>query len=129
MGDKENGVRCFGFHLQGRPKQVPLTATKPVKSFTPKPVPSTPDTPYRDEDTKPRNEAHLTQAEMQQDESVMAAIPPVATSGLKTSATNPADYPGVFTQYPTQGFKIVKQRGTANYLTDATSGNRFHGIL
>lgn len=109
----------------GSSKVSSPAAAKPVKSFTPKPVPSTPDTPYRDEDTKPRNEAHLTQTEMQQDESVIAAIPPVATSGLKTTSTNPADYPGVFTQYPNQGFKIVKQRGTANYLTDATSGNQF----
>ena len=106
-------------------KVTSLSATKPVKTFTPKPVPSTPDTPYRDEDTKPRNESKISQVELLQDESVMATIPPVATSGLKTTSTNPAEYPGVFTQYPNQGFKIVKHRGTANYLTDATSGNQF----
>jgi len=43
----------------------------------------------------------------------------------KNASTSPVDYPAIFYQYPTKGLKMSKNRGVANYLFEATSGNQF----
>lgn len=43
----------------------------------------------------------------------------------KTTSSSPLDYPAVFYQYPTKGLKISKNKGVANYIFEATSGNQF----
>src|SRR5690606_36339335 len=44
---------------------------------------------------------------------------------LRTSATNPAEYPAVFSRYASGGFKMKKVRGAANFIGDHTSGNPY----
>lgn len=43
----------------------------------------------------------------------------------RNTSISPVDYPAIFYQYPTKGLKISKNRGVANYLFEATSGNQF----
>lgn len=104
-----------------------------VALYKPVAVPSTPDTPYREEDIRPRfnmdnaelamNTPDVTEPAINQP--VVAAPKPVATStSLRTSSNNSAEYPAIFNQYPTYGYKIRKTKGAANYMEDATSGNQ-----
>lgn len=85
-------------------------------------VPSTPDTPYREEDTRQRTSIPQPMKPMLQiQESVAENAKPVTAPIV---ASSPAQYPAVFNQYPTQGYKIKKNKGAANYINDATSGNQ-----
>lgn len=93
-------------------------------------VPSTPDTPYREEDVRPRNTSILkSQAIIEQDKIApekplaVETSKPLVTS-LRTNSTNASEYPVIFNQYANIGFKIRKNKGAANYLADATSGNQ-----
>ena len=104
-----------------------LKSTKTVaKVYKPVAVPSTPDTPYREEDVRPRSNVYVPR-------DVPAAKTPdffdepkpaAVTEGLKTSSSNPADYPAIFNQYSMNGYFMKKNKGTANYILDATSGNQ-----
>lgn len=105
--------------------------------YKPTAVPSTPDTPYREEDIRPRASALLASASNVTpvtpiaDEPSEATVPvaPVAkpvylTEGLRTSSSNAAEYPSIFNQYSSHGFRIKKNKGAANYLADAMGGNQ-----
>jgi hypothetical protein len=102
--------------------------------YKPVAVPSTPDTPYREEDARPRNENLKANAQLEQQQTFekpkempVAETKPAPTpvTSLRTSSSNSAEYPGIFNQYSVSGFKIKKSRGAANYLADNTSGNQF----
>ena len=101
--------------------------------YKPLSIPSTPDTPWREEDIRPRTMPQAGKAyAMIEQENIMAkpqavtetSKPVIATQGLKTSSTNAIEYPGIFNQYSTQGYKIKRNKGAANYLDEATSGNQ-----
>ncbi len=109
-----------------------VSKTNSQAIYKPISVPSTPDTPYRDEDNGIRNEHPKAEAILEQQEIFekpkqmpVATATPVVTESLRTSSANPTEYPGIFTQYATRGLKMKKNRGAANYLSDATSGNQF----
>lgn len=112
--------------IPGVKTTAPATSTNasyPVKKFTPRQVASTPDTPYRDEDNRPRSERTAAQ-EIPQTEEAVSTLSAPANHGLRTGSSNPVEYPGIFNQYATQGYKISKLRGTASYIADVTSGNQ-----
>ncbi len=101
--------------------------------YKPIAVPSTPDTPYREEDVRERvmlTEIRKSEATLEPETVLVekprtdAPKPTVITEGLRTSSSNVAEYPAIFNQYTTHGFKIKKTKGAANYLSDATSGNQ-----
>lgn len=94
------------------------TTSAERSSYKPIFVPSTPDTPYRDEDMRERN-----------------VIPSVATNetGIDNTTSTPVskpvtnvanEYPFLFNQYSMLGMKMKKNKGAANYLTTVTSGNQ-----
>ena len=100
-------------------------------------VPSTPDTPYRDEDY--RKHVSTTVAEnasvavnndqpvvkkMNEEvhETVVAGTP---TASFKTTSSNDSEYAAIFNQYASNGYKEKKNRGAANYLAESTSGNPY----
>jgi len=94
-------------------------------------VPSTPDTPYKDEDSKARavipgvsDDASATTT-INSDQPVINTTPSSAVFSLRTNAASSADYPGVFSQYAAHGYKMSKNRGAANFLEDNTSGNPY----
>ncbi|MDB5282317.1 MAG: LysM peptidoglycan-binding protein [Bacteroidota bacterium] len=96
-------------------------------------IPSTPDTPYREEDNRKSSNAvnaELPTATINNDQPVLKKTvervyePAVAEAPIK-AATTATDYPGVFSQYPAHGYKAKKDRGAANYLSDNTSGNPY----
>ncbi len=102
--------------------------------YKPVAVQSTPDTPYREEDARPRNEDLKANAQIEQQQvfekpkEMQVAEPrptPTPVTSLRTNSSNAAEYSGVFSQYSISGFKIKKNRGAANYLADNTSGNQF----
>jgi LysM repeat protein len=102
--------------------------------YKPIAVPSTPDTPYREEDARPRNENMKANAQLEQQQilekpsetpAVETKPAPSPVTSLRTSSSNSLDYPGIFNQYSVSGYKIKKNRGAANYLVDNTSGNQF----
>ncbi len=122
------GIR-IGQHL--------LIPTKNQKQQTfkykPVSVPSTPDTPWREEDIRPRtmpqngkSSAIIEQEKImpKPQEVVEGSKPMVVTDGLKTSSSNAAEYPVIFNQYSSHGYKIKRNKGAANYLDEATSGNQ-----
>ncbi|MBP6732308.1 MAG: LysM peptidoglycan-binding domain-containing protein [Chitinophagales bacterium] len=102
--------------------------------YKPMAVPSTPDTPYREEDIRPRASAIIPNANPVtplSDEPVAVntpaatvAKPVFLTEGLRTSSSNSAEYPGIFNQYSSHGYRIKKNKGAANYLADETGGNQ-----
>lgn len=103
--------------------------------YKPIAVPSTPDTPYREEDARPRvnipevkkSEAAIVQEKIiteKPKEIIETSKPAPVITSLKTSSSEPSEYPGIFNQYSAHGFKIKRNRGAANYLADATSGNQ-----
>jgi LysM repeat protein len=105
------------------------TAKDIVRSYKPVAVPSTPDTPYREEDIRPRATLLTTDlpkpvATKPKTEATPVSKPAVVTPELKTTSSNAAEYPEIFNQYAMHGFKIRRNRGTANYLTEGTSGNQ-----
>ncbi|HLP50841.1 MAG TPA: LysM peptidoglycan-binding domain-containing protein [Chitinophagales bacterium] len=103
--------------------------------YKPNYVPSTPDTPYQEEDIRPRFTMPGNEVAMASDENTSIPTPevkpvpevakPVAlTTGLRTSSTNSAEYPAIFNQYPAHGYKIKKSKGAANYMEEAMGGNQ-----
>lgn len=93
-------------------------------------VASTPDTPYREEDPRPRNgnlaEAKISeQPVIEKPKEIPVAVTAPVTTGLRTGSSNPAEYLSIFGQYSVNGYRIKKNRGAANYLADNTSGNQF----
>lgn len=83
-------------------------------------VPSTPDTPYTEEDNRTRGNYTEVSTEVISTE----PIAPKTTEGLRTVSSVPAEYPAIFSNYANT-YKIKKVRGAANYLADNTSGNQF----
>jgi LysM repeat protein len=101
--------------------------------YKPRSVPSTPDTQYQEEDVRPRTTSIVekTPANIQAERSMIEVTTPVksqpvteVTETLKTTSTNPVEYPTIFNQYSLQGYKMKKNRGTANYILAETSGNQ-----
>lgn len=102
--------------------------------YKPISVPSTPDTPYREEDIRPRaglNEVVPANAVVPEEKTtpkpataLEPAKPELPMQGLRTSSSNSADYPVIFSQYSSHGYKIKKNKGAANYLDETTSGNQ-----
>lgn len=95
-------------------------------------VASTPDTPYREEDPRPRNtnlaEAKISEqpvVEKPKENTAPVVTTSTASTSLRTGSSNPAEYSGIFSQYSVNGYRIKKNRGAANYLADNTSGNQF----
>lgn len=81
-------------------------------------VPSTPDTPYRDEDLRERSVIHaVSKSEIVTENISIANV-------AKPITNVAAEYPSLFNQYPTLGMKMKKNKGAANYLADVTSGNQ-----
>lgn len=101
--------------------------------YKPISVPSTPDTPYQQEDTRTRMPleqpvlptSEATGKEVDERPNVFETPKPVVSEGLKTTSANAGEYPAIFGGYSTLGYKINRNRGAANYLTDNTSGNQF----
>jgi LysM repeat protein len=91
-------------------------------------VPSTPDTPYKDEDNKARTMTPVSPdnavATVNSDQPIINTSSSAPYS-LRSSAANSADYPNVFNQYPAHGYKVNTARGAANFLEDNTSGNPY----
>lgn len=87
-------------------------------------VPSTPDTPYSDVDNTSRRimREDVTTAADQPVAEKPVTIPAVP---LRTSSSNAAEYPVIFNQYASSGYKVKRIRGAANYLGDNTSGNQY----
>jgi LysM repeat protein len=102
--------------------------------YKPISVPSTPDTPYREEDIRPRQlvtpdntatASIISEPAVETKPTVVEAPKPTITiEGLRTSSSNAADYPVIFNQYSSHGYKIRKNKGAANYLDEAISGNQ-----
>jgi LysM repeat protein len=101
--------------------------------YKPAPVASTPDTEYSEEDTrrqrtmKPVDNTNNTSSERAVTESNFPSSNKTAaltTDGLRTTSSDPTEYPAIFNQYSVNGFQIKKSRGTAGYLAEATSGNQ-----
>lgn len=103
------------------------------KAITYKPVyvPGTPDTPYRDEDIRPRS-ANLLKAETSfsdsENKTTVSATTESKTNkvadGNSTVSSNATEYPDIFNRYAANGYKIKKDKGAANYLSDITAGNQ-----
>lgn len=95
-------------------------------------VPATPDTPYKDEDSKARRGVPADQenamAIINNDQPVINArstsVPADAYS-VRAASSNAADYPGLFGQYAAHGYKTSKTRGAANFIDDNTQGNPY----
>ncbi|MBL0309407.1 MAG: LysM peptidoglycan-binding domain-containing protein [Bacteroidetes bacterium] len=55
-----------------------------------------------------------------------SVTPKAATSiKLKTASGNSLEYPSIYGQYASGGFKLKKNRGAANFIDDYTSGNPY----
>ncbi len=104
---------------------VPTKNQKPETiSYKPVSVPSTPDTPWREEDIRPRAVMTERAKAVVAEEKIMPKPPVVVTDGLRTSSGNAAEYPVIFDRYASHGYKIKRNKGAANYLDEATSGNQ-----
>jgi LysM repeat protein len=100
-------------------QEVALHNVSPLpRNYTPVYVPSTPDTPYRDEDMRERSgiPAITKNETVTESKSSAPAEKPIANVA--------AEYPSLFNQYATLGMKMKKNKGAANYLADVTSGNQ-----
>ena len=107
---------------------TPVAAAAHVKPKATVAVPSTPDTPYKDEDSKAR--AVIPGVREDAVAMVNSDQPVINTSAsavfsLRTNTSNSTDYPGVFSQYAAHGYKLNRNRGAANALEDNTSGNPY----
>lgn len=111
-------------------QKLVVNKTNQLALYKPVSVPSTPDTPYREEDVRPRVSAiipNTTAPTPVTDEPVAVVAPitrPAYSEGLRTSSSNAAEYPGIFNQYSSHGYRIKKNKGAANYLADETGGNQ-----
>ena len=89
-------------------------------------VPSTPDTPYKDEDNKTR-----TTIPVSVDNAMINSNQPIintsssAPYSLRAANANSNDYSSLFNQYAAHGYKVNRTRGAANFLEDNTSGNPY----
>lgn len=94
-------------------------ASSMQRNYKPVYVPSTPDTPYRDEDMRERSVIPVITktVETAEENKISEVVAKPVTSGV-------AEYPAMFNQYPTIGMKMKKSKGTANYLAEVTSGNQ-----
>ena len=94
-----------------------------------KAVPSTPETPYKDEDNKTRTTVPVStdnaMASVNSDQPIINSTPPAAAYSVRTSTSNSTDYPAVYGQYSAHGYKLNRTRGAANFLEDNTSGNPY----
>jgi hypothetical protein len=97
-------------------------------------VPSTPETPYKDEDSKNRTvlasaETEAALAIVNSDQPVInskpAGVSESASFSLRSNTSSSSEYPGLFNQYASHGYKVSKTRGAANFLEDNTSGNPY----
>jgi hypothetical protein len=93
-----------------------------AKSYKPIPVASTPDTPYREEDIRPR--ATILDSKIEKDPLPVTNQAASVKDGLRTNSSNPEEYPDIFNQYAVQSFFMKKNKGMANYISGATSGNQ-----
>ena len=106
----------------GTVAQVSNIRTKTVS------VPSTPDTPYRDEDNRKRisgTTAENITATISNEQPVLKKMPDVAHETVLATSSNVSEYPAIFNNYSSNGYKLKKNRGAANYLADNTSGNPY----
>ncbi len=124
--EKANSLSTKNPHIKvGQNLIVPSTPHKlQAINYKPISVPSTPDTPYREEDTRQRRAipAPVKAVAVENPQPLQAANTAVAP--VVRTSYSPAEYPAVFNQYPTQGMKMKKNKGAANYIEDATSGNQ-----
>ena len=100
-------------------QQTTLHSSSSVpRNYKPVYVPSTPDTPYRDEDMRERSTIpSLIKSETVTDNK--------SNEQIEKPLANVADeYPSLFNRYATLGMKMKKNKGAANYLADVTSGNQ-----
>ena len=118
---KANAITANSGIKIGQTLLIPTKGNAKAQAINYKPmaVPSTPDTPYREEDIRPR-------AAMIEKPQPVAEIakPIIVTEGLRTTSTNVEEYPVIFNQYSIHGYKIKRNKGAANYLSDITSGNQ-----
>ena len=91
-------------------------------------VPSTPDTPYKDEDNKARTAEALpvdnATATINNDQPIINTGSSAPYSLRATNASS-TDYSTMFNQYSAHGYKVSRTRGAANFLEDNTSGNPY----
>ena len=118
-------------------------------------VPSTPETPYRDEDNQAKvamdtkgalsttnndntviiskngtaNNNALSQPLVEKSDVPVVVAPKVETAAtpfsIRTNSANPADYAALFSQYTARNYGVKRDRGAANYLADNSSGNPY----
>lgn len=113
-------------------QKLVVSKANSMAMYKPISVPSTPDTPYREEDQRIRFQQQVMEPEPEVNDNttVAAKTEPVKQAsgnngGLRVTTANPVEYPVYFNNYPASGFKIKKERGAANYLMDETSGNQY----
>ncbi len=95
-------------------------------------VAGTPDTPYKEEDSKTRNGMSVApdyaMATINSDQPVINTRPtsvPEAAYSVKATTSNSAEYPSIFSQYSAHGYKTSRTRGAANFIEDNMSGNPY----
>lgn len=94
-----------------------------IKKVTP--VPSTPETAYKEEDN--RNRILSTASASVNNDQPVIVKPAIenASFPLRTSSNNAGEYESIFGQYGDHGYKVKRNRGAANYLAENTSGNPY----
>ncbi|HWB65181.1 MAG TPA: LysM peptidoglycan-binding domain-containing protein [Chitinophagales bacterium] len=109
------------------------STVRPVTPARPATVASTPETPYREEDIRVRNnppDDNVAVASIGEDnpEPVRNTEVPAATApsfSIRSNSANPDDYAALFNQYGAHGVKMAKNKGAANYLAETTTGNPY----
>ena len=105
--------------------ETKATHSKPKATVA---VPSTPDTPYRDEDNKTRTVVPAVTdnalAMVNSDQPIINTSSSAPYS-LRAANGNSTDYSTLFNQYTAHGYKVNRTRGAANFLEDNTSGNPY----
>jgi LysM repeat protein len=112
-------------------QKVIVSKTNRQGAYQPVAVPSTPDTPYKEEDIRPRGAEIKPAIAFEQKEIFekprempLAEQKTIVNTGLKTNSANAAEYPDIFNQYGANGYKIKKSRGAASCFTENTTGNQ-----
>ncbi len=108
-------------------------------------VPSTPDTPYREEENQVRSSADdKTALSTTATDNSQLALPkpaknvsvaptpevkaenaPATPFSIRTNSANPGDYASLFSQYSAHNYTVKRNRGAANYLADNSPGNPY----
>lgn len=112
--------------LNVRPgQQLVVNKTNQIAVYKPTSVPSTPDTPYQEEEK--RKPLAVTSSALRSNTSTDENTALVAAEELTAPvvSASPGEYPEVFNRYATEGQKIKKVRGTAGYLKDEMAGNQY----